>query len=914
MWYSRIIESATAWDVLSTKEVTWSGSFTRTFQDFSFYDPNHMPTMTAMLKLIGEIEKGKGNNSILEKYFEKAKVDVNALSDISIFCHSLPKFIDNEMKKQGSSANTDMMKVLDFLGTLNEFIRSQGQQGLELGQKITDYDSLKYSVNSTLGMGYTTLNLLMRKGTSLNESLAMFLLRGDDVTRLGYPANEQRNLLLEQIVDAKPELQYFTNHLSVINLIRRGEGNFYLPQIEEYIYSGIDESKVLEVIFKLLLHGTPQDKVASLLSLLPNKYRLEVALKVDEYKDFENFSQIMASKLYSSISSSDFTYEKSFLPKLKSFKTFVELIYSKGDECTPLFIQMGLAKPEVIIRYLEKNPEDYEKFSEDILDSLGAEIKSKVVRNGVQAKTRIQNDGFAALEKAQAEKVITVKKATDTDFNWAYGKNPNKTTDNSGISESEMRQQQKTDELFNKIQISYEDRMNQESPFAGVSEEKIQKYADQMVIVEFSTWRLKDFMQRNNIPKLKLGPVDFTEEKWGGLFVPKFPTKDRGPVPAIIIKTDIWQQLSYHKALAENIGMDAQHYLEATKRHEVAHALQYLQSGDLMMQDSVELNPELTPEEAYISDPAELYARVHGDIPYLSKIFDAHIGKLMSDPKIYQAAKEQWILDIQDEMVHLMSGGTNAKRLLEDMETGRFGSYTTSTGQKIKLSDPLEAINKMLQRQRNRLEMIFHETFQIQGRKDYRRGLIGKKNQLVRQIESLPIDSPERTELEKELKEVQSKIVESGKMLIFDVKDVTEGVVEGYLADYFGKIAKAVADGLLTADVVNPEGADRLKENAQLREEAKKQEPPTAQDIKQHSRFQIQQSEPIPSGRKLDVILPRYKGEGMPPGNFPGFENAEQDNKQVDITIERDEEETEEKTASVYNHRISIKQKVFSKH
>ena len=62
----------------------------------------------------------------------------------------------------------------------------------------------------------------------------------------------------------------------------------------------------------------------------------------------------MASKQYSSISSSDFTYEASFLEKLKSFKTFVELIYSKGDGCTPLFIQMGLAKPEVIIRYLEK--------------------------------------------------------------------------------------------------------------------------------------------------------------------------------------------------------------------------------------------------------------------------------------------------------------------------------------------------------------------------------------------------------------------------------------------------------------------------------------------------------------------------------------------------------------------------------
>jgi hypothetical protein len=376
-----------------------------------------------------------------------------------------------------------------------------------------------------------------------------------------------------------------------------------------------------------------------------------------------------------------------------------------------------------------------------------------------------------------------------------------------------------------------------------------------------------------------------------------------GPRPAIIIKTDIWSQLAFHRKLAENIGMDANHYLEATKRHEVAHALQYLQSGDLMMQDSVALNPELTPEEAYISDPTELYARIHGDIPYLAKIFDAHIGKLMADPKIYQAAKEQWILDIQDEMIHLMSGGTNARRLLDDMETGRFGTYTSSTGQTITLTDPLEVINKKLQRQRNRLEMIFHETFQIQGRRDYRRGLIGKKNQLDQQIESTPIYSSERTNLEKELKEVETNLVESGRMLIFDVKDVSEAVIEGYLADYYSKIAKAVADGLLTTDKINPQGEDQRVENQQLREEAKKQQPPTAQDIKQHARFQIQQTEPIPSGRKIDVIIPRYKGPGRPPGNFPGFDDAEKDDSQVDFTIERDED----KTASVFNYRKLIK-------
>ena len=903
MWYSKIIESATAWDVLSTKEVSWAGSFSRTFKDFSFYDPNDNPTMTAMLKFIGDIEKGRTGDSIIDRYLEKARSDHNALSDISIFSYNLSKFIDNEMKKQGSSANTDMMKILDFLGKLNEYIKSRGGKGIELGEQIPDIDKVKSSVNSTLGMGFTTLNLLLKKGTSMNEALAMFIIRGDDVNLLGYPLSVQRNLLVYQLLEARPELEYFQNQESVVNLIRRGEGTFYFPNIKEYIFSGIAESKILEIVFELLLKDFDQEDVAKMLHYLPNKTQINVAVKIDEYPQYDRFGQNIAEKLYMSIGEYDFDQDILLIRKLKSFKKFMEVIDSKGDQCSPIFIIKGIAKPQVIINYLNKNPEDYEKFDVNLLDSLGSDIKNSIQQKGKAAKARIQSDGFALLEKAQQEGVIKITKASETVFNYAYGKGPKRDPAPQGMSESEQRQKEKSDEIFTKFKQSYEDRMQQEAPFAGVSTEDISKYAEQMVIVEFSTFSLKNFMRENNVPKLKLGPVDFTDEKWGGLFVPKFPTKDMGPRPAIIIKTDIWSQLAYHRKLAENIGMDANHYLEATKRHEVAHALQYLQSGDLMMQDSIALNPELTPEEAYISDPAELYARIHGDIPYLAKIFDAHIGKLMADPKIYQAAKEQWILDIQDEMIHLMSGGTNARRLLEDMENGRFGTYTSSTGQTITLTDPLEVINKKLQRQRNRLEMIFHETFQIQGRRDYRRGLIGKKNQLAQQIESTPIYSSERTQLEKEIREVETNLVESGRMLIFDVKDVSEAVVEGYLADYYSKIAKAVADGLLTTDTINPQGEDQRVENQQLREEAKKQEPPTAQDIKQHARFQIQQTEPIPSGRKIDVIIPRYKGPGRPPGNFPGFDDAEKDNSQIDITIERDED----KTASVFNYRKLIK-------
>ena len=48
-----------------------------------------------------------------------------------------------------------------------------------------------------------------------------------------------------------------------------------------------------------------------------------------------------------------------------------------------------------------------------------------------------------------------------------------------------------------------------------------------------------------------------------------------------------------------------------------------------------------------------------------------------------------------------------------------------------------------------------------------------------------------RTHLEEELKDVETQLVESGKMLIFDVKDVSEAVVEGYMSDYYSKIAEA---------------------------------------------------------------------------------------------------------------------------
>jgi len=110
--------------------------------------------------------------------------------------------------------------------------------------------------------------------------------------------------------------------------------------------------------------------------------------------------------------------------KLKRSKKFKSFVDSKGDACEPLYIIKGIAKPEVIIRYLEKNPEDFEKFDINLLNSLGDEIKNKIIARGTAAKAQIQSDGLALLEKAAQQNIISITKATDTSYNFAYGKGP----------------------------------------------------------------------------------------------------------------------------------------------------------------------------------------------------------------------------------------------------------------------------------------------------------------------------------------------------------------------------------------------------------------------------------------------------------------------------------------------------------
>jgi hypothetical protein len=178
--------------------------------------------------------------------------------------------------------------------------------------------------------------------------------------------------------------------------------------------------------------------------------------------------------------------------------------------------------------------------------------------------------------------------------------------------------------------------------------------------------------------------------------------------------------------------------------------------------------------------------------------------------------------------------------------------------------------------------MIFHETFSVAGKQDYRRNLIKKKNQLNKLIQSTNIETVERTEMEMELRQIEADLVNSGAKLVFDLENVSDAIIEGYMADYFGKVADAVANGDLDSDLINIDGLDQMKEKETV---TKSKEPPTAKDILDITRFQIEQSKPIPSGRKYDVIMPVHRGPGRPKGNFPGFDDNEPQ-KGVDVSVQ----------------------------
>ncbi len=930
----RIVEAADAWDVLSSPKFEWGGSFKETLKGANFNDPNKMPTvysMSQLIKYVTQINYLKMCEGNISKY----------RSDLEFFGNAIVKFVDNHLKKIGTP-DSETFLILDYLGKITQLLKEKDNGSIEIGDGAGSATVMEYGFQSLASIGFKTLNLLSSKGVEINESTLMYMIRDGDVKKFGVNPNDvDRKEILDRAISEKPLLERFQSHQGVINFLNNTDintdfANRLRPFMVSYARSGLKPDQFMSLI-EACIGIFDEYTVKELFNYSDTYSQVETYFYIKKTNPEQQF--LLESFIYLIYTYSyDWDIKDFHIEQLRQDPEFKEYCEKQGDEIRDLWLYQGFATVDTMLKYLEENPEKLDNFKAGARNQLPnlAALTSK----SNQAKNTILSSGLDVISKAIKEGVI--KKIDPIEKTWNNDYDPSVESvpipaNASDFERRELEIQKSSKQMFTQFATSYLDKMEQERQYTTISKEDLIKYAEKLTLLEFDSNTLKSFLNKNKITKLQINDIDFVDGLWRGLFVPRFPTQSGENVPAIIIRTDSYDSLEHHKQLAENLGISHTKFTEATRRHEIAHALHYLASGDLIMAPSEELNPEVTKEEAYLINPSEMYARVHGDIPYLSEIFRNRLSNLMVSKTVYEAAKEQWLQDIVNQKIHLMSGGTNVRRLMmedasAEFKKENFGKIRKPDGTTIDIPDPQEAVLKILERQRNRLEMIFHEIFTVSGKRDFRRGLIKRKNQIKKELESLgDLNYSKKIELENELKRVQEDLIKSGTMMIFDVSDVSDSVLEGYLKDYFGKVADAVANGLLTSDVLDLDDPTRAKQ--QKKDDDAEPEKPTAEDIADITKSLIGYTEKIPGGRKFDEMMPVYTGKQIPegtwtwkegedpndpnsrkraPGHFPGLEPTKpQPGSNIKMETEQPDDIkdpfTSDKKASVYNHRRLVK-------
>jgi hypothetical protein len=949
MWnyrrFKKLVVAADAYDVLKDQEIDWMGNFKDTFSKYAFLSYDSMPSIYSLRKFI---QYAKTAN-ILGQY-EK---DINGRSsDLRFFIEKLIKFVGEHLKHVGS-VDSDTAVILEFIAKAGKIYSDKLRVPIEIGVDSSSQRQMKRFMQNLLSMGYGTLNLINAHGIDIESGNLMYIVRGQDVVDLGASENSvDRNEIIERAIKKYPELADFTSFDKFISKLESGELskedlNKYTRHIKALFASGLSSEKLFTLVDAVGDTGEYSAKeLDSLFYFLGSEQQAEIYLhlrgKLEQSSIDDEFADILMTRVYQFLSSLDMNDQ--MIESLLNDKDFIEYCHKQGEDLKEDFLFRGFSTVEVMEEYLRKNPEKVTNFKQKALDRLGVTKVQQTIQQGKQKQQVILKDGLALLQKAIDEGVIKKINPFESQFNPDFTPTYPKPEFPLNTTEQNIKQydiEKSAADVFTEWENSYIDRMEQERQFTTVSKDDLIKYAAQMTILEFDANTLKNFLDNNKVTKLQIETIDFTSGLWRGVFVPRFPTLSGQPVPAIVIRTDAYDSLEFHKELASSLGFEAYRFTESTRRHEIAHALHYLAIGDTMMLKPEILNPELTPEEAYVMSPPELYARTHGDIPYLSALFDSKIRDLTVSKKIYEAAKEQWIHDIVNEKIHLMSGGTNYRRLMMEDESPEFrkenfGKIKKSDGTYMEIPDPYGAIAKILERQRNKLESMFHDLFSIAAKRDKRRGLISRKNRIKSELDSLPqYEYLKRINLEKELNQIESAIIKSASELIFNVEDVSTAVVKGYLKNYFTKITDAVAQGLLGSDLVDIDDPDRPKSSKPPSVEP---EPPTATDISDTTEFMIGQSEKIPGGRKIDELFPVYTGKELPQGSwtfpqgqdpnpaesrtrpkgfFPGLEPTKPE-PQSKINIETKEDDEDEitdpfvdsKTPKVFNFRNLKRKKI----
>lgn len=825
MWYriAHRIKKANAYDVLKSETIEWMGNFKATFSQFNPW--GKMPDLDHLINWL-EMQGIRYMNQMATRATTEEERKA-AAEDLTALFNFLQQTAEYYLYRD--SVPDQVSEVLYFMAATSRAIESLGQPVPKLtGQSYRQGDvsfASKY-----LKLDYGLLQALDQSGIQFSPEFLAVILSGRDISMADKDDTEARQEFVRHIVQKYPLYALWlpenrARALQVLSDPKAAENPEILQMLRQSVPAHekgtIEErwnakSKIKDLLVSvpsqsgssaeeqtentLAMAQNPELEYFSLPWYTPKETLKEVLRRIDqgEITPAKSFVKNLASSLISKGGELD----ASEVQELRGSPAFMGVLQDGniGNYYKDQAIELGLGTQEETESLLQRKPEAIKN-----MRFTGHIDKSKLQQAAMQHAAnvqRMQSDGLAMLEEAVKTGVVQMTRAADDPDALSF-------------------------------------LMEEGTKRMGLEPEEISAYAPYVVVFKFNSYNLQKMAADVGTNMIGNVPIN---ESWGGLFTPRFKSFDGSVYPAIFIKTDSYSRLEAAEGLAKNLKMPLSEFPKATERHEMGHALHYLGMGDVMMQNEF-ADPYETDAMNYLNDPAEIFARVHGDIPYLKGRFQSYLEQLKDDPLAARAIKAQWLEDVQNSMAGIGSGGTNLTRLKDDI--GKKRGYLGW------IPDPLGAINKTLKRQRQRLERGYDEDIE-RDRRDATLELLRDVTSVRQALEADP-ENPTLQEQYRSLKDRLDFIRK--KQLVFDMQGVGDTITKGYYQDYLTRLTDAVASGKVQSDIVRPDTQDELVEQQQVKR-PEQAEPPTYTDIEAINESMIGKlSEEIPAGRRFTQMI-----------------------------------------------------------
>lgn len=886
MWYERNkLILAGVYDTLAGIPLKWTGNFKNTFSEFSTYgnrpDPDAIPDFFKqyVVPMLLKYEQSKN----IEDYSVKYEItqDIDSLKNFA------SSFIDYYLKQEKIPRATYVL--IETLGLTSRVKTALGGDPIYLTDKSWRIGDSGFAQN-ILNLDYGYLKAVAQAGLNFSPAFLYYVISGNDVKENPMRAGDSRNAFIQYFTNALPYTQYYLPQMHGRLQDSLQNPNFDAEITEKMKVSGFDveNSYVKKREIQRLFVETPSRSGASkeeafpfLLSYLKNpnsdKVLMEYSL-ISPYRNADiipflqqiNDGQIAVNpdnlkNFIESFRAKFDELEEADVKQLRNMPEIMQIINSEKDDYYDQYrIEAGLGDAEETIEYLKKSPERIKKIK--YKDFLPPDVVTEFVAENQQREALVASDVTEAFKEA-----LRLGKLKRT--------------------------------VANQDQFVMDFLLNEGTKNAGLNEDEIRGYANYLTVYRFSSYDMKSLLGKTGTTEIN--GVDFAGN-WSGLFMPRFADpEDNTQKPAIFIKTDAHNTHEYLQGLAENLKLSLSAFSEATTKHEGSHALHYLGAGDAIMESPVltqererkerqqeldNMSPEeraLTPgknwesdEMLYLTDPAEIYARAHGDIPHLLEVFKQKIEELKDNPLVAQAIENQWVDDVVGTMAGVASGGTNAVRLQKDLARG--------DGWLGKSDDPIQAMNKILERQEAKLRSAYRDNVledQRNATLNVMREIKQKQNEILQANQKGESDyylKQQLAALNKEFSLVRTRRV-------FNVDGIADLILAGYLRDYMMRLTDAVGAGQITTDrIVSPETLDEIKarENAvKKRPTEDRVLPPTAMDIRDLGEDLVKQSRPIPGGRNFDFLARLPAPMDAREGFYPHLQTPGQEESQVTASM-----------------------------